>query len=173
MNNASGEAFGAEAAPCETCCALDASPIPSATVQSSEGRSNRLKVAPWWTNRQWQLLATCYSLLTVGLGIEYLLRLNTPANVAYVGSVVVGVYPSARDAWSALRRLQLTIGALVIVGAAGAIALGLWEEAAALIAVYSLGGILETRVLDRARKAMQEVRDLAPATALLVADGSE
>ena len=57
---------------------------------------------------------------------------------------------------------------LVIAGALGAIMLCLWEEGDELIAIYSFGGILEARAIDRARNAIRDVRAPAPQTATLV-----
>ncbi len=127
----------------------------------------------WWRQPRWQLRAAGYALLAFGLVAEFLLHQEAAAIVLYAASVITGAYPSARDAWRSLKRFQLSIAALVIVGALGAILLDLWEEAAALVAVYSLGGIFEARVLDRAQEAVRDIRDLAPHTALLVREDGD
>ena len=51
--------------------------------------------------------------------------------------------------------------------------LGLWEEAATLVAVYSLGGVFEHRVIEKARQAVRDVKDLRPRTAILVREKLE
>ncbi len=135
--------------------------------------SGARREGPWWTVPRWQLLGLSYSLLAIGLGLQWTLNQELPAILAYSGSILTGAYPSALGAWKSLRRFRLSIATLVIVGAIGAILLGLWEEAAALVAVYSLGGILEARVVERARRALRDVRALAPPTALRVSDEQE
>ena len=39
----------------------------------------------------------------------------------------------------------------MLIGAAGAVLLGMWYEAAILIFVYSLGDVLESYAVDKAR----------------------
>jgi Cd2+/Zn2+-exporting ATPase len=135
--------------------------------------SDETRSPAWWKQSRWQLLATCYALLVAGLVLEYLLHQTFASTVAFGGAILSGGYPSARGAWVAVKKFQLSIGALVLVGALGAVLLGLWEEAAALVAIYSLGGLVEARVLDRAHQALREVGDLAPRLAQLVTGGTE
>ena len=161
-------AQGAGSSSCGGVCGEgETAPTARDHVGDSESR------AGWWRQRQWQLLATCYSLLATGIALEFLGGQDRVAAVAYAGAVVVGAYPSARDAWRALRRFRLTLATLVMVGALGAMLLGLWEEAAMLVAVYSLGGIFENRVVEEARKAVRDVKEMAPRNVLLVQDGIE
>lgn len=122
---------------------------------------------------RWQLFLGCYSLLGIGLALQWLFSRDLAATVAYAGAVVVGGYPAARGAWRSLTHLELSMNALVLAGAAGAIYLGLWEEAAALVAIYSLGGLLEAWVVDRAQRALRSVEELAPRTALRIRNGVE
>src|SRR5262249_41960834 len=50
---------------------------------------------------------------------------------------------------------------------AGAMALGQWSEAAAVIFLFAVAQTLESRTLDRARRAIRALLDLTPTTALL------
>lgn len=159
-------------ASCDSCSALASEVAP---VRTGEGApATDVGVAMGWsTQLRWQLLGLSYSLLALGLGLQFLLHQEFLSILAYGGSVAVGGYSPARGAYKSIRRLRLSIATLVIVGAIGAILLGLWEEAASLVAIYSLGGILEARVVAQARKALRDVQALAPATAILVGGTSE
>ena len=153
-----------------TCSCTDSCvTIPQTEAKDSADVSGTTQA--WWMQPRWQLLMTSYSLLGAGLCLQFLLHGGLPPIILFAGSIVAGAYPSAISAWISLRHFRLSIATLVIVAAFGAILLGLWEEAAELVAVYSLGGILETRAVGRARNAIQDVRALAPQTAVLNRNG--
>ncbi|MGH9235870.1 MAG: heavy metal translocating P-type ATPase [Acidimicrobiales bacterium] len=83
----------------------------------------------------------------------------------YVVAIAVGsVYP-ARSMWMALRSGRLTISTLVVVAALGAIGLGVLEEAALLVVVFSLGEVLEEYAADKARGSIRALMTLVPPTA--------
>lgn len=172
MTDLEGEGCPEGGPSCDSCSGLlpdDPPSAPGRTAEESESRRN----APWWAHPRWQVLSLSYSLLTLGLGLQYVLHQELLATLLFSGSILTGAYPSAAGAWKSLRRFRLSIATLVIAGALGAILLGLWEEAALLIAVYSLGGVLEARVVERARKALREVKALAPPIALLARDSGD
>jgi Cd2+/Zn2+-exporting ATPase len=73
----------------------------------------------------------------------------------------------------ALRTLTLNIRLLMTIGAIGAIFLGLWEEAALLVFIYSLGDVLEAYAVDKARGAIRALMELVPKEALVLRDGNE
>ena len=56
---------------------------------------------------------------------------------------------------TALKTLTPNIRTLMVVGAIGALILGLWEEAALLVLIYSLGDVLEAYATDRVRGAVK------------------
>ena len=51
----------------------------------------------------------------------------------------------------------------MLVAAAGAAALGKWEEGALLLALFSVGHALEGYAMGRARRAIEALTELAPA----------
>jgi len=66
-----------------------------------------------------------------------------------------------------------TIHLLMLIGSVGAMALGLWGEAAVLIFVYSLGDVLESFAVDKARGAIRSLMELMPKEALVRRNGCE
>ena len=72
--------------------------------------------------------------------------------------------PGARSAPRAL-----DINVLMLIAAAGAVALGQWSEAAAVVFLFAVAQALEARTLERARSAIRALMDLTPAEALVVA----
>lgn len=90
-----------------------------------------------------------------------------------LGAYAAGGFYTLRDAWQSLRSRRFDIDILMIVAAAGAAALGAWEEGALLLFLFSLGHALEHMAMDRARKAIEALAELAPKTAIVQRDGVE
>jgi Zn2+/Cd2+-exporting ATPase len=111
---------------------------------------------PWWRRAPMLALAIASALLLAGLTAEHL------AGGLYLATVAVGgIYPVG-GALRLLRARRLTIGTLLVLATAGALALGVWEEAALLVVVFSLGEVLEDYAADRARGSIRALMDLAP-----------
>ncbi len=90
-----------------------------------------------------------------------------------LGAYAAGGFYTLRDAWQSVRSRSFDIDILMIVAAAGAAALGAWEEGALLLFLFSLGHALEHMAMDRARKAIEALAELAPKTAVVQRDGAE
>lgn len=134
---------------------------------------------PWWQQTRQRLLALAAGLLAVGLVWEWVgLAERLPggellARVIFSAAILAGIIMPARSAWSSLRRRRITINTLLVVGTIGAVALGLWEEAASLVVIFSLGEVMEVFASDRARRHLKALMDLAPPSALVLRDGVE
>ncbi|MBN8475732.1 heavy metal translocating P-type ATPase [Sulfuritalea sp.] len=103
-------------------------------------------------------------------------RADAPRSLALgllLGAYGAGGFYTLRDAWQSLRSRRFDIDTLMIVAAAGAAALGAWEEGALLLFLFSLGHALEHMAMDRARKAIEALAELAPKTASVQRDGVE
>ncbi len=117
--------------------------------------------------RRWLLvvsgLAAGAGLMTDGLGLG-------PAGLArafFALAIAAGVPLTARKAWHAVRARVLDINVLMLVAASGAILLGEWSEAAAVVFMFAVAQALEARTLERARTAVRALMDLTPAEALV------
>ena len=90
-----------------------------------------------------------------------------------LGAYAAGGFYTLRDAWQSVTSRRFDIDTLMIAAAAGAAALGAWEEGALLLFLFSLGHALEHMAMDRARKAIEALAELAPKTAIVQRDGVE
>jgi cation transport ATPase len=117
---------------------------------------------PWWRRAPLLALAAASALLLAGLAAEHLAGQDTLARGLYLATVAVGGLYPVRGAVRLLGARRLTIGTLLVLAAAGALALGVFEEAALLVVVFSLGEVLEDYAADRARGAIRALLDLAP-----------
>lgn len=128
----------------------------------------------WWKrNPQMLLLGLC----GVFTGLGFLSELTGLSHFAvkpfFALAIMSGIYYPARMGILALRTLTFNIRLLMTVGAIGAIFLGLWEEAALLVFIYSFGDVLETYAVDKARGSIRALMELAPKEALVRRNGGE
>jgi Cd2+/Zn2+-exporting ATPase len=90
--------------------------------------------------------------------------------VLAIGLAGLGTY---RKGWIALRHGELNINALMSIAVTGAVAIGAWAEAAMVMVLFTLAERIEAGSLDRARRAIADLLDLAPQRATVRApDGS-
>ncbi|MCL4845057.1 MAG: cadmium-translocating P-type ATPase [Acidobacteria bacterium] len=91
----------------------------------------------------------------------------------YVASIVTGGVFTVRRALAAVRARALDINALMTIAVTGAVILGEWFEAATVVFLFAVAQWLETRSLDRARRAIRALMDLAPAEATVRRQGRD
>jgi Cd2+/Zn2+-exporting ATPase len=84
------------------------------------------------------------------------------SGVLFAAAVVVGGIPIARKGLRAARQGTLDMNALMTVAVVGAGLLNEWDEAASTVVLFSLAHLLETRSLERARRAISGLMRLAP-----------
>ena len=140
----------------------------TASLVRSEGRTST-----WWREPQQLALYGCGIITLIAFITGYSGVPLLVTNGLYLLAVLVGVYYPARKALIALRAMTPTIHLLMLIGSVGAMALGLWGEAAVLIFVYSLGDVLESYAVDKARGAIRSLMELMPKEALVRRNGCE
>ena len=91
----------------------------------------------------------------------------------FIVAGLFGGYFTSREAFESVRNRRFEIDFLMLVAAAGAAALGKWEEGALLLALFSLGHALEGYAMGRARRSIEALGELAPKTATVRSDGGE
>ncbi|MES3676500.1 heavy metal translocating P-type ATPase [Halomonas elongata] len=70
--------------------------------------------------------------------------------------------PTWRKGWVAIRHRTLNINALMSVAVTGALLIGHWSEAAMVMVLFTLAEHIESRSLERARRAIRDLLDSAP-----------
>lgn len=111
--------------------------------------------------------------LIVGYLLSTFADLSAPANVLYVLAYLAGGWFTTVEAAQTVRRGRFEIDFLMLIAAAGAAALGELAEGALLLFLFSTGHALEGYALGRARRAIDALAELAPATARVRRDGVE
>ncbi len=88
-----------------------------------------------------------------------------------VAAYFFGGWFTFREAIEHLRAGQFEIDTLMLAAAIGAAILGEWAEGALLLFLFSLGHALEAYAMGRAKRAIEALADLTPATANVIRDG--
>jgi Cd2+/Zn2+-exporting ATPase len=121
---------------------------------------------------RWRLMVGCGLASVVGLALLAAGRTTAAAACFTAAAVTGGVFP-ARRAVSAVRSRTLDINTLMIVAVAGALVLGEWLEAAAVVFLFAVAQWLELRTMESARQAIRALIDLSPREAMVRRHGVE
>jgi len=123
--------------------------------------------------RRLLVLGTSGVALLAGMALEWAGAPAWLARGVLALAIVAGASLTMRRAMAALRVRALDINVLMLVAAAGAVALGQWSEAASVVFLFAFAQTLEARTLERARNAVRALMDLAPAEALVREAGGD
>ena len=129
-----------------------------------------------WYKENRELLFSLFAGLLLLIGWLGGLLLGFPpllSTTFYIAAYIFGGWDISQHAWHALREKHFDTDLLMVMAAIGAAFLGEFAEGALLLFLFSLGHALEERALDRARRAVSALADLAPKTALVRRNGKE
>lgn len=88
-------------------------------------------------------------------------------------AMISGGYYVAKSGFFALKSLSLDMNFLMMVAAIGAALLGEWSEGAAVVFLFSVGNTLQVYTMDKTRKSISQLMELAPNEALLKTSSGE
>ena len=87
-------------------------------------------------------------------------------------AILLSGFNTYKKGWIAVKNLNLNINALMSVAVTGAVIIGQYPEAAMVMVLFALAETIEAKALDRARKSIKALLNLAPEKALVrQADG--
>ena len=110
----------------------------------------------------------CGVLLGIGFGLSFLKGLSEYISIGfYIGAYFFGGFYTTKEAIEGISKGDFEIDFLMLVAAIGAAILGHWAEGALLLFLFSLGHSLEHYAMEKARKSIASLTELAPKTALL------
>jgi Cd2+/Zn2+-exporting ATPase len=146
-----------------------------AVLQGSQPSQSK---AGWreWTQRHRRALATgTGGLLLLTALLSNLVGTSDVLTAGlYALATVVSGYHAARAGWIVLRTTHdIDMNILMKLAAVGALIIGEYEEGAMVTFLFALGNLLESATMDRARKAIRSLMELAPREAVLLRDGDE
>jgi len=96
-----------------------------------------------------------------------------PADLLFLASALVGGWNFFPKGIRSARALTLDMNFLMTVAILGAVTIGEVLEAGAIAFLFSLAELLEDFSVDRARRSIESLFELAPDTAMVLEDGGE
>lgn len=114
----------------------------------------------------------CGAALAIGFGLSFADGISRWIPLAFfIIAYVFGGFYTTREAIHTISRGGFEIDFLMLVAAIGAATLGHWAEGALLLFLFSLSHALEHFAMEKARKSIAALTELAPRTALLKQNG--
>jgi Zn2+/Cd2+-exporting ATPase len=121
---------------------------------------------------RWAALAASGLALVAGLALGWRSSGLWASRAMYLAAVAAGGVELFPQALRSLRARRLDIHVLMSLAVIGALLLGQWDEAATVAFLFGLSEALEALSLERARRAVRALLEVAPETAEVVgADG--
>ena len=127
--------------------------------------------APFW-RRDARAISTTASVVLLAIAVTLTLA-GGPDVPVYLSSMAVGGWPIARAALSALRRRSLDMNVLMAMAAIGAVGIGAYGEGAWVLVLFAVGTTLESFALERSRRSVAGLMELAPTEVRILVDGVE
>ncbi|MBV5329521.1 MAG: cation-translocating P-type ATPase [Chlorobium sp.] len=129
--------------------------------------------AMWWKNAR--TLATIASgvLLTCALILSWLEISEGMVTLLYALAAATGAFHAARSGLYSLRTLSLDMNFLMTAAIIGAAVLGEWSEGATVAFLFSFGNTLQTYTMEKTRRSIQSLMELAPPEALVRQENQE
>ncbi|AGB48873.1 copper/silver-translocating P-type ATPase,heavy metal-translocating P-type ATPase, Cd/Co/Hg/Pb/Zn-transporting [Methanomethylovorans hollandica DSM 15978] len=123
----------------------------------------------------WEMLRAVLSgvSLVIAVGVEKFGGSATAYLPMYILAMVLGGWGNFKKASHALPRLNFNMSVLMSVAVIGAFAIGQYEEGATVAFLYAISEMLQAWTVEKARRSIRQLMDIAPKTALLRRSGSE
>ncbi|WP_158854375.1 cation-translocating P-type ATPase [Halorhabdus sp. CUG00001] len=108
-----------------------------------------------------------------GWSLGYVSAFDTASAAVLILAAIVGGYDIAKTAYYEVKSRTLGIKTLVTLAAVGAIAIGSYWEAAAVVFLFALGSYLEGRTMRKTRNALEALLEMTPDTATVRRNGEQ
>lgn len=137
--------------------------------QSEVAELARKKSNPTFWQRHTMLILTAISgaFAIAGGSLRYLGFADAITIPLLLIAVISGGFHIFKKGWKEAIHLTLGMNFLMTIAVFGAMIIGEWSEAAMVIFLFALAQLLESYSLDRARKSIQSLMELAPNIALV------
>ena len=87
------------------------------------------------------------------------------SSTLFLLTMIVGGWAIAVSAFAALKQRALDMNVLMALAAVGAVAIGDYAEAAWVVVLFAVGNALEELALEKSRRSVESLRELAPTSA--------
>ena len=146
---------------------------------SEVGRPEESGPSWWFLNRRWFTTIGSGACMVLGIAVSWFGRGSSTsgsesiARALFAASIAIASIDLLPRTLRTIRQFRLDIDVLMTLAIAGAIFLGEWDEAATVGFLYGLSELLESLSLERARRAIRSLLEVAPKDAeILNSDGT-
>ncbi len=130
--------------------------------------------ATGWVHRFPELrMAVAGLLILAGWGVGQIGGRTQITIPLFAAAMLIGGYATIRQGLRALARLRFDMNGMMTGAVTGAALIGQWEEGAVVAFLYAVSNWLEGFTMDRARRSLHALMDLAPKEARVRRDGVE
>jgi Cd2+/Zn2+-exporting ATPase len=147
--------------------------VTSAGYRATPRGSTPFRHLPWWQERRIHEVLVAALLWATGFTLHHAGASTWLSAIPYLFAMLLAGYPVAKAALFALKARRADMNVLMMIAAIGAIPLGEWEEGSSVLILFSIGLLLQSRTVDRTRRAIQSLMRLAPDEANVLRDGRE
>jgi Cd2+/Zn2+-exporting ATPase len=145
------------------------------------GRQHHIQVRPqreaapalpfWQANPHVLPTAAAALLALAGEVLQHLPLSPVAATVCYAAAIVTGGLSTARKGLKAIAGLNFDMNALMTIAVTGAVLIGQWSEGAVVAMLFGVSETLEAYTMDRARRSLRSLMEIAPKSARIRRDG--
>ncbi len=155
---------------------------PKAVIREAaqhEGALARLEGTPvvratGWGHRLPEMrMAVAGLLILAGWGVGLIGGRTQMTIPLFAAAMLVGGYATIRQGLRALTRFRFDMNGMMTGAVTGAALIGQWEEGAVVAFLYAVSNWLEGYTMDRARRSIHALMDLAPREARVRRNGKE
>ena len=130
--------------------------------------------ATGWVHRLPELrMALAGLFILAGWGVGFFGDPPRTAIPLFAAAMLIGGYATIRQGLRALARFRFDMNGMMTGALTGAALIGQWEEGAVVAFLYAVSNWLEGYTMDRARRSIRALMDLAPREARVRRDGGE
>src|SRR5690606_34578529 len=107
-------------------------------------------------------------LTAIGYVLYFIMGESHPATIGvFVGAILIGGYSLFKVGLKNLTKLQFDMKTLMTIAIIGAAIIGEWAEGAVVVFLFALSEALESYSMDKARKSIKSLMDIAPKKATI------
>jgi Cd2+/Zn2+-exporting ATPase len=144
------------------------------SAEADRAVSRQQNVKPiWWKSIRTLATLASGTLLACALVLSWLGRSEGLVTPLYALAMVTGGFHAARSGWYSLRSVSLDMNFLMTAAIVGAAVLGEWSEGATVAFLFSFGNTLQTYTMEKTRRSIESLMELAPPEALVRRNGQE
>ncbi len=126
----------------------------------------------WKENPRLWLLGGSLLVFLAALGLD-MSDYSAAAIIAYLTAIVISGYSTFRKGVTNLFRFKFNMDTLMSIALIGAMAIGEWREGTVVALLFCLNEYLEGLGMERARRSMEKLLQVAPESAIRLSRGKE